>query len=128
MAAPIVGALSGNVLRQFRLDLDYPDGVAYLLFGGADSSFDLDCAGLIVQVNATGKVVVSGVAQHEGHPEIEGLESGDILLKVDNQAVTGAPLATILERLSGAIGTEKHLIIQRGDQPLTVSAEVTSHP
>ena len=128
MAAPIVGALSGNVLRQFRLDLDYPDGVAYLLFEDTDNSFDLDCAGLIMQVNASGKVVVSGVAQHDGHREIEGLESGDILLKVDNRAVTGAPLATILERLSGAIGTEKHLTIQRGDQQLTVSAAVTSHP
>jgi C-terminal processing protease CtpA/Prc len=102
--------------------------VAYLLFEDTDNSFDLDCAGLIMQVNASGKVVVSGVAQHDGHREIEGLESGDILLKVDNRAVTGAPLSTILERLSGAIGTEKHLTIQRGDQQLTVSAAVTSHP
>jgi predicted aspartyl protease len=128
MAAPIIGALSGNVLRQFRLDLDYPDGVAYLSFEGADSSFDLDCVGLILQVNASGKAVVSGVAQHDGHPEINGLESGDILLKVDSRAVTGSPLATILQRLSGTIGTVKHLTIQRGDQVLTISAAVTAHP
>jgi hypothetical protein len=30
MAAPIVGSLAGNVLKQFRVDLDYPDAKLYL--------------------------------------------------------------------------------------------------
>jgi predicted aspartyl protease len=30
MKAPIVGSLAGNVLRRFRVDLDYPNGKLYL--------------------------------------------------------------------------------------------------
>jgi hypothetical protein len=30
MTAPIVGSLAGNVLTQFRVDLDYPEQKLYL--------------------------------------------------------------------------------------------------
>jgi hypothetical protein len=30
MKAPIVGSLAGNVLKHFRLDLDYPNEKLYL--------------------------------------------------------------------------------------------------
>jgi hypothetical protein len=30
MTAPIVGSLAGNVLKHFRLELDYPNQTLYL--------------------------------------------------------------------------------------------------
>jgi hypothetical protein len=30
MAAPIVGSLAGNVLKRFRLELDYPNAKLYI--------------------------------------------------------------------------------------------------
>jgi len=127
MTAPIIGALSGNVLSQFRLDLDYPASMAYLELAGTGNFPDLDCVGLILQVKEDG-VLVSGVAQHDGHAEIVGVEAGDTLLRVDDHDVAGAPLALILEYLSGAVGEKKRLTVRRGEQQLTVSATVLSHP
>jgi len=128
MTAPIVGALSGNVLRQFRLDLDYPAGIAYLELDGADSISDLDCVGLIVQVGEDGNAIVSGVAQRDGRAEIAGVEAGDILLRVDDHEVAGASLATILTYLSGAVGEKKRLTLRRDARELSVSAVVFPHP
>jgi len=53
-------SLGGNVLRNFRIDLDYPAGVAYLESDRMVSGADLDCIGLIVQVKRDGTVLVSG--------------------------------------------------------------------
>jgi predicted aspartyl protease len=128
VAAPVIGALSGNVLRHFRLDLDYPNGLAYLSSGPAENLPDLDVVGVIVQVLPEGKVEVSGVAQRDGHPEVEGIESGDVLLAIDGRPVTGLPLDTILQFLSGSVGEKKHLKIRRESHQLTVSATVMSHP
>jgi hypothetical protein len=30
MVAPIVGSLAGNVLKRFRIELDYPNEVLYV--------------------------------------------------------------------------------------------------
>jgi hypothetical protein len=128
MTGPIVGALAGNVLRQFRLDLDYPAGVAYLQPSGSNGASDLNCVGLIVQVKEDGVAVVSGVAQRNGYPEIRGVQAGDVLLRIGNHKVAGASLATILKYLSGTPGEKKHLTIRRGTVDLSVSATVFSHP
>jgi len=127
MTAPIIGALSGNVLSQFRLDLDYPASMAYLELAGTGNFPDLDCVGLILQVKEEG-VLVSGVAQRDGHAEIVGVEAGDTLLRVDDHDVAGVPLALILEYLSGTVGEKKRLTVRRGEQQLSVSATVFSHP
>jgi predicted aspartyl protease len=128
MTAPVVGALGGNVLRQFRLELDYPSGTAYLIERRGKDSHDLDCVGLILQVRADGTVPVSGVAERDGRVEVDGVQPGDILLRVDGHDVTGASLATILRYLSGAIGENRRLTLRHGKQELTVSATVVPHP
>jgi hypothetical protein len=128
MTAPVVGALSGNVLRKLRLDIDYPASVAYIELHGSNSISDLNCLGLILQMMENGTAVVSGVAQREGRAEIQGVQAGDILLRVDNHNVTGASLATILEYLSATAGEKKRLTIRRGKQELSFSATVFPHP
>ena len=127
MTEPVVGTLAGNVLRQFRIDLDYPAGVAYLE-SGRRGRVDLDCVGLIVQVKGDGTVLVSGVARKNGRPEITGVQAGDTLLRVDHHDVTGAPLAAIHEYLSGTVGDKKRLTVRRGKQTFSISAVVSRHP
>jgi hypothetical protein len=41
------------------------------MFDGIKSAPDLNCVGLILQVDASGKVVVSGVAQFRGPPKLK---------------------------------------------------------
>ncbi len=128
MTAGVVGALSGNVLREFRVEIDYPAGIAYLSKEQTSDSRDLDCVGLILQIESNGTVVVNGVANRDRHPEVNGVQAGDVLMRVDGHQVTGASLATILDYLAGQVGEKKQLTVRRGKQELTVSATVLSHP
>lgn len=128
MSAPIVGALAGNVLRQFRIELDYAHETAYLSYQQGERTADLDCVGLIVHVADDGKVLVSGTSQRGGVPEIAGLQLGDRLMAINGLKVTGLPLSVILSTLSGEIGEVKQLTIRRGKQKSTILASVHRHP
>jgi hypothetical protein len=128
MSAPIVGALAGNVLRQFRIELDYAHETAYMSYQQGDRTADLDCVGLIVHVADDGKVLVSGASQRGGVSEIAGLQLGDRLMAINGLKVTGLPLSVILAALSGEIGEVKELTIQRGKQNSTILASVLRHP
>lgn len=128
MAAPVVGALSGNVLREFRIEVDYPRGVAYLAKERSNGSDDLDCVGVVLRVESNGTVLVSGIVGDDGRPEVKDVRAGDILLRVDGHDVTGTSLATILRYLSGPVGENKRLTVRRGKQKLTVTATVLRHP
>jgi hypothetical protein len=128
MAQPIIGTLSGNVLRHFRIDLDYPAEVAYLQWDLTGGNADLDCVGLIVQVNRDGTVMVSGTSQDHGHPEIPGVRAGDLLLRVDEHDVTGASLASIMQYLSGPVGERKRLTFRRGTNVFSINAFASRHP
>jgi PDZ domain len=128
MTAPIIGALAGNVLREFRIEIDYPAGMAYLSKEWTGNSHDLDCVGLILQMESSGAVLVSGVATRNGRPEVNGVRAGDTLLRVDSHNVARDSLAQILQYLSGPVGENKRLTIRRGEQEITVSARVLRHP
>lgn len=128
MSAPIVGALAGNVLRQFRVDLDYGHGAAYLEFHPEQGNGGLDCVGLIVQMMPNGSVLVSGVAGRNGQAELPGVRPGDRLLRVDGVVVTGASLAEVLKALAGRVGESKSLTFQRAGRSRVVSAQVLRHP
>lgn len=128
MTAPIVGALAGNVLSHFRLELDYPDGKAYLAERAPSSGSDLNCVGLVVRVRPDGDVVVSGIVKQNGEPEVVGAEPGDMLVRVDGRRVEGTTLANVLRALSSSPGETKWLTLRRGNKQLTVRAAVLSHP
>ncbi|HEX5411922.1 MAG TPA: PDZ domain-containing protein [Terriglobia bacterium] len=128
MGSPVIGAIAGNVLRHFRVEVDYPAGIAYFESSGSDDATDLNCLGLVVQVKGNNTVLVSGVAKREGRPEVPGVEAGDILLQVDDHELTGTSLAEVLEYLSGSPREVKRLTVRRGNKELTVLATVLPHP
>lgn len=128
MGSPVVGAIAGNVLRHFRVEVDYPAGIAYFESHGSDDATDLNCLGLVVQVRGNNTVPISGVVKSDGRPELPEVRAGDILLQVDDHKLTGASLAEVLEYLSGSPGEAKHLKVRRGNKELTVSTTVLRHP
>lgn len=128
IGSPVVGAIAGNVLRHFRVEVDYAAGIAYFEFHGSDDATDLNCLGLVVQIKQNNTVLVSGVAKRAGKPEVPDVRPGDILLQVDDHKLTGASLAEVLEYLSGSPGEVKRLTVRRGSKELTVLATVLPHP
>jgi C-terminal processing protease CtpA/Prc len=53
------------------------------------------------------------VAEKDGIPAVEGIESGDILVKVDDLPVKNATMGTVIDALRGKPGDTHRLILQR---------------
>src|SRR5580704_4939760 len=60
--AAIVGALGGNVLSRFRVEIDYPEQLLFLEPSGMEQANDFDTVGLVLDTNSAGQLVVRAVS------------------------------------------------------------------
>lgn len=125
MTEPIVGAIGGNVLSQFRVEIDYAAGVTYLEHAEAAARKDLDLVGLTLFPAPDGSMQIIGVSKTT-HPDVrEKIQAGDLLRSVDGKPVAGLSLMQIVDRLRGQPGDRRKLNVERGGQKLEVEAVVT---
>ncbi|HEY6392490.1 MAG TPA: aspartyl protease family protein [Bryobacteraceae bacterium] len=121
MTAPIVGSVAGNVLRDFRVEIDYENGVTYLEKSGNSSDADLVTAGLVLGARADGALVVAGISSGAAADVKSSVRAGDYLIEVDGVGVTGKPLAAAALALQGKADVPKRLKLKRGEEYLTVT-------
>jgi hypothetical protein len=114
MPAPIVGSIAGNVLRNFRVELDYKGGMVYLERTGDADPNDMDTIGVTLRA---GPVVSASVDLL--------LHAGDKLMAVDGAPVTGKSLSQTNEMLRGKVGDKKKLEVERDGKRIEVVATVT---
>jgi hypothetical protein len=126
MTGPIAGAIAGNVLRNYRVQIDYAEGATYLekISNPNPNANDLDVVGLILEPRPDGSFTVLGVAQKDGKPVVEGIEKKDKLLKIEGRDVTGKTLQEVLQSLQGKPGEIRHLVLDREGKPVTIAAPV----
>jgi hypothetical protein len=122
--APVMGSLAGNVLRAFRLSVDYPAGNVYLEKEAEVNASDLDTVGIILRSDAQDAWHVTGIAKLDGRPAVTGVEVGDRLLRIGDFAVDGATLPQVLAHLDGKPGAERVLTIERGGKKIEVRAKI----
>ena len=115
---PVIGSLAGNVLRRFRVDIDYPHGQVYLAQASAIQDAPLNMVGVTLELGKSG-YVVAGTA-----PGVTAIHKGDRLLRVGTLDTQTATLAEILRALQGKAGSRKNLLIERGSQRLEIPAKV----
>lgn len=125
MVAPILGALAGNVLRQFRVEIDYAAGVVYFERAEDAEPHDLDMVGLIFGSTADNSLVVSGISSEADQVVRNQVKVGDRLLSVDGVAVSRFSLMQIVDRLRGKPGDEKKLELEHEGKPYQIQARVT---
>jgi len=126
MTAPIVGALAGNVLRDFRVEIDYQHGFAYLERTTSTGDADLLSVGLILEAGAGGHPVVSGISSAAA-PDVKAqVQAGDKLVAVDDTPLRGRSLAAAAGALQWNAGARKQLSLERDGKALTVSVTVKS--
>jgi Aspartyl protease/PDZ domain len=125
MTAPIVGALGGNVLRQFRVEIDYAAGVTYFERSGKDDPEDLNLFGLTLGEAPNHSVAVKAISAAAGKTVREQIRPGDLLRSVDGTPVAGLSLLQIVDRLRGKPGDEKKLELERDGKPFEIQAAVT---
>ncbi len=119
------GWIGGNVLKSYRLTLDYPNRVSYWLRETPPDTGELDQVGLVLARDA-GAVTVAGVARKDGRPTVSGVLPGDRLLGVDGRAVDGLTRGQLLARLHGRPGETRELALDRKGDRIVVRAPVTA--
>jgi len=124
MTAPNVGAIVGNVLRAFRVQIDYARGVTYLEQTRNLDLCDPDVIPLILNPQQDGSYSISGVAQKAGKPLIDGVAVGDRLVKIDSVTVQGKSLGEVLDALRSKAGQIRILTLERGGKQIAVPARV----
>ena len=123
MTQPIIGAIGGNVLRAFRIEIDYANNATYFERTGSPDT-DLVMIGLTVQPWADGSYTVSGVVRQNGRALVDGVLAGDKLIKIDQLDASGSSLAGVVSALRGKIGTKRTLILERDGKRITVTAPI----
>lgn len=115
---PVIGSIGGNVLRHFRVDIDYPNGRLYLKRAQASGETPLDMVGIMLEPSGDG-YVIAGVARQE-----HNLRKGDRLLGIGGTPMRGLTTAEIMRELGGTPGAIRKLTIERDHQILSVNAKV----
>lgn len=122
---PVIGWIGGNVLRDFRITIDYPNHMSYWLRQREADPHDLDLVGLTL-VRRSGNYFVGGVVKKNGLATVGGVEVGDRLVRVDSLATYGAMRDTVLAALGGAPGTWHRITVERAGRTVEAGAVVTA--
>lgn len=124
MTAPIVGALAGNVLSSFRIEIDYPHQMAYLKKSGKPDRHDMDTVGVVLSVTDSGDLIVKGISPQASILTRENLHPGDVLIRIDGANLSSRTLTAAAQALSGTPGEVKHLVVRRNGVQLTKTVTV----
>jgi hypothetical protein len=127
-AAPVVGFLGANVLKGFRLEVDFRNQMTFWEAGPPPVPEDLDIVGLTLRPEPDGSFVVAGVASKGGTRTVDGVLSGDKLIRVDGLDTGNATMGAVIDALRGEPGATRALLVEREGQRFTVSAQVVRHP
>ncbi|MEJ0026204.1 MAG: hypothetical protein WDN01_09270 [Rhizomicrobium sp.] len=118
------GMLGGNVLKSFRLTIDYPGRMSYWRQEAPLDTHDLDQVGLTL-ARSRGMTTVAGIAGRNGADTVSGVAPGDRLVKIDGRDTGPMTRGELLAALHGTPGEAKHLTLERDGRPFTVDAPVT---
>ncbi|GCE30806.1 hypothetical protein KDA_62900 [Dictyobacter alpinus] len=121
MTSPIVGCLAGNVLRQFRIEIDYRHEMTYWEWCGASYPYDMDLVGLTLSLNTDHSYYVTAVSDCNYACVKQSVRVGDRLLQIDGLIVTGLPLPAVINALRGSPGQHYTLLLEREGELRSVS-------
>ena len=127
-AGAVVGFIGANVLKAFRLEVDYPNRMTYWEAAPPPDQGDLDIVGLTLRPETNGGFTVAGVATRDGRPAVEGVQPGDTLVRVGTLDATGATMGAVVDALRGKPGATRTLVIERAGKQSTVDAKVMRFP
>src|SRR5437660_422808 len=124
VAMPTVGLVGSNMLLNYRVGLDYAHSTVFFDLGRAYRFPDFNVVGLILRPEGDGRFTILGVADIDGKPSVDGVESGDHLEAVEDLHVSGVTMEQVWSMLGGTPGQEKKLTIERGGKEFFLTAKV----
>ncbi len=109
------GLLGNNLLRHFRVTIDYPMRLVTLERMPKPASMgDSATAGIVLDLTSN-TAKVSGVMPLSSASE-QGIERGDLVLSVGGRSTKGTPPSEVQKWLAGEEGTRLKVKLQRGDR------------
>jgi hypothetical protein len=120
---PVVGWLGSNVLRNFRLAIDYPNRMSYWLAQRAYDAADLDQPGITL-VRRDRRYYVGGIVRPAQGAALEGVMVGDELMGVEAIDAREASKGALLAALHGKPGETKLLTLLRDGASVKIDAPV----
>jgi hypothetical protein len=109
----IAGALGGNVLKNFRVEMDYPHGTTYLEQKAGDSGNDMNSAGIVLDVDEASNLVVRAISSTAAALTRMNIRPGDQIVEIDGKRGIPWKVVDASDALSGAVGETKRLVIRR---------------
>ena len=119
------GWIGGNVLKSFRLTVDYPNRISYWQQEAPLDLGELDQVGLVL-VRDGSTVTVAGIARKRSQPTVTGVLPQDRLVAVDGHVVAGSTRGQLLGLLHGRPGEAHLLSLNRGGAAIKLTAPVTA--
>jgi hypothetical protein len=124
-AVPVIGWLGGNVLRHFRITIDYPNKMSYWERQSALDAHDLDYVGLTLLARH-GEYFIGGIATREGRPTVMGAQLGDKLVQIGTLQTRGASWEAIFAAMHGKAGEIRSLELERQGSRIQLETPVTA--
>jgi hypothetical protein len=121
----VIGWLGGNVLRDFRITIDYPNRMSYWVRQSEADPHDLDQVGLTL-ISKGGEFFVAGIATQNGKPTVQGVQVGDKLVRIDDLLTKGANWGSIFAAMHGKPREVRMLLLERDGTPIQMKTSVTA--
>jgi hypothetical protein len=120
----VIGFIGGNILKSFRVEIDYVNHATYWLQETGIDHDDMDEVPVVLRPERDGSYTVIGICERNGKKLIDGVLPGDKLISVGNLAVRIATFGTVLQALHGHPGDTRVLVLERNGKRLQVAAKV----
>lgn len=121
----VIGWIGGNVLKGFRLTIDFPQHMTYWESENELDPHDLDQVGVTLEKRPDG-YFIAGIAKQDGKPGVDAVRAGDKLIQIDNVIVAEATRGAVFAALHGKPGAIRMLVLERDGKRLKVPAKVSS--
>lgn len=121
---PVDGFLGANVLKAYRVEIDYANNCVYFEKGKQKPESEMDMVGISVKQMPDLSYQVLGIANCKGKFMVQGIEPEDTIVSIDGFLVKGATMGTVVDKLRGKPGEVRQIIIDRKGGKVIVNAKV----
>jgi hypothetical protein len=123
-ARPIQGFFGPNLFRQYRIEIDYVNSAVYFKKGPFQDPNEMNLVGLTLRPEPDSSFKIIGISDKDGMPSVEGVQPGDILVRIDDLEVKGSTMGTVIDALRGKPGDIRVLELKRDGSIFKIEAEV----
>lgn len=121
---PVAGFLGGNFGKNFRIEIDYKNGMLYLTKRKNIKNTDMKIVGVSLQLLETGFYRVAGLVEKDGQLLNKKIKEGDVITSIDGKSVQNLTMGKVNNLLTGKAGEIKKIELIRDDKTISINEKV----